>query len=351
MVAPVLDIGGRMVGIGHPCFVIAEAGVNHNGDPAMAKRLIDAAAEAGADAVKFQTFSADRLVTPEAPKAEYQKRAGQEGDDQYAMLKVLELSDENFRELADYCADRDILFLSTPFDEQSADFLEGLGVAAFKIPSGELTNHPFLAHVASKGRPIILSTGMSVMDEVTEAVQKIRDNGDPQLALLHCVSSYPADPADCNLRAMHSLSDAFNVPVGFSDHTLGISVSLAAVALGACVIEKHFTLDRNLPGPDHAASALPEELASLVRGIRRVEAALGDGSKVPTASERDVASVARKSLVANEDLASGTVLERSMVAVRRPGTGMPPSALNDILGRTLARDISRFTLLSEEMFR
>lgn len=346
---PPFDIAGRDIGPGHPCFLIAEAGVNHNGDIELARRLVDAAAEAGADAVKFQTFSADRLATAAAPQADYQKRNTGMEESQYSMLKRLELSEEAHRELLRHCRERGILFLSSPFDEESAEFLEALGVAAFKIPSGEITNTPFLAHVARKGKPLIVSTGMSTLDEVRAAVAAIRQAGYPPLALLHCVSSYPAAPEDVNLRAMAALRHAFDVPVGYSDHTDGIEIALAAVALGACIIEKHFTLDRSLPGPDHKASLEPAELASLAATIRRVEAALGDGVKRPAQREENTAMAARKSLVAARDLAAGSILQREDLAIRRPGTGLPPGRLESVVGRRLLRPAAAGTVLTEDL--
>ncbi len=349
MSAPGISIGARRVGPDQPCFVIAEAGVNHNGDLELARRLVDAAAEAGADAVKFQTFSADRLATAAAPQADYQRRNTGIEESQRAMLHRLELTAEAHRELMARCRERGILFLSSPFDEDSADFLEELGVPAFKIPSGELTNVPFLAHVARKGRPLIVSTGMATLDEVRQAVETIRQAGSPPLALLHCVSSYPAQPADVNLRAMATLREAFAAPVGFSDHTDGVEIALAAVALGACIIEKHFTLDRNLPGPDHKASLEPAELTSLAAAIRRVEAALGDGVKRPAKCEADAARVARKSLVAARDLSAGSVLRREDLAIRRPGTGLPPSALARVVGMLAKEDIAAGTILTDPM--
>jgi N,N'-diacetyllegionaminate synthase len=341
-------IGGRAVGRGHPCFVIAEAGVNHNGDPALAHRLIDVAADSGADAVKFQTFRAEALVTRSAPKAAYQRETTDAGESQLEMLRRLELSPELHTDLMRHCQERGILFLSTPFEEESADLLERLGVPAFKIPSGEITNLPFLAHVARKRLPMIVSTGMSTMDEVTAAVETIRSEECDQIALLHCVSAYPADPAEANLRAMETLSRKFSVPGGFSDHTEGNTVALASVALGASIVEKHFTLDRSLPGPDNRASIGPDELAALVSGIRVVESALGDGAKLRTEGERDTARVARKSLVAAVDISAGTVLTRDLIAIRRPGTGLAPDRLESVLGRHLKVDLPEGTPISPE---
>lgn len=334
-----IRIGDRWVGPGHPCFIIAEAGVNHNGDLDLARRLVDAAAAAGADAVKFQTFRAERVVSRGAPKAEYQKATTSPDESQLEMLRRLELSPEAHRELAGYARERGILFLSTPHDQESIDLLADLGVPAFKVGSGDLTNLPYLRHLARKGRPILLSTGMATLGEVEEALAVIFAEGNREVVLLHAVSSYPAPPEDCNLRAMGTLAAAFRVPVGFSDHTLGLEVALAAVALGACVIEKHLTLDRSLPGPDHKASLEPEEFRAMVEGIRRVERALGDGVKRPAPSEENTRVVARKSLVAATEIPPGTRIRPEMVAVKRPGTGLPPRCLDAILGRETRRGI------------
>lgn len=336
---PAFSIAGRAVGPGHPCFVIAEAGVNHNGSLATALALVDAAAEAGADAVKFQTFSAARLVTSGAPKAEYQVRGTGAGEDQQAMLKALEMDEAMHLALLERCRGKGILFLSSPFEEGAADLLERLDVAAFKLPSGEITNLPFLAHVARKGRPVILSTGMADLGEVERALAILRESGNPPVALLHCVSAYPTSPADANLRAMATLAGAFQVPVGYSDHTTGLEVPLAAVALGACILEKHITLDRSLPGPDQAASLEPEGLRALVAGVRTVEAALGHGRKEPAPCERNTAEVARKSLVAAMPLPAGTVLTPRHLVLMRPGNGLGASLLPMLIGRTVVRDL------------
>ncbi len=345
-----VKISDRKIGPNHPCFVIAEAGVNHNGDINIAKQLIDVAVKARVDAVKFQTFTAEKVVSLTAPKAEYQLRTTDETESQYAMLKRLELSIQMHKQLFAYCEDREILFLSTPFDEDSVDFLESLGVAAFKVSSGEITNQPLLVHIATKKKPIILSTGMSSLVDVAQAVKIIREAGNQKLVLLHCVSNYPADPKDVNLRAMETMATAFQLPVGFSDHTLGVEVSLAAVALGARVIEKHFTLNRKMPGPDHRASLEPEGLRKLVKGIRIVESALGNGRKEPAQSESNTAAVARRSLVAVRDLKAGEVLTAEDIAVRRPGTGMPPAMISFVVGLTLKTDVTAGSVLSREVF-
>jgi sialic acid synthase SpsE len=263
----------------------------------------------------------------------------------------LELSAEEHRVLEARCRKRGILFLSTAFDEAGADFLDSLGVPAFKIASGDLTNHPFLSHVARKGKPVILSTGMATLAEVGEAVRVLRRTGNRKLVLLHCVSAYPTNPADVNLRAMDTLRRRFRVPTGYSDHTEALSVPLAAAALGAAVIEKHFTLDRSLPGPDQRMSIEPEELAAFVRGVREVEASLGDGVKRPAAVERETAAVARRSLAAARDLSSGERLDRSALAVLRPGTGLPPRLLPALLGRRLNRNVMAGTLLRRGWLR
>ena len=348
MVAPV-EIAGRKVGPGQPCFIIAEAGVNHNGSLEMAYRLVDEAKKAGADAVKFQSFKAERLAGARAPKARYQEEATPKGESQREMLRRMELSPEDHRKLFGYASERGILFLSSPFDEESANLLYRLGVAAFKIPSGELTNLPLLTCVCRFERPILLSTGMSTLEEVEMAVAAIRAIHHEGLALLHCVSAYPAPFSEANLRAMETMRDSFQLPVGYSDHTEGLSVALAAAALGACVIEKHLTLDRALPGPDHRSSLEPKEFALLTRGIREVEMALGDGRKEPRPCEEEIAAVARKSLVAARDIPKGTPLTKELIAVQRPGTGLPPSMHDQVIGRKARRDVREGTVLTLEM--
>jgi N,N'-diacetyllegionaminate synthase len=315
----------------------------------MARKLIDVAARAGVDVVKFQTFKAEEAISPQAPKAAYQMENTSGGESQLDMVKRLELPFEAFKDLAAYARQRGILFMSTPFDDQSIDFLADMGVPAFKVPSGEIVNLPFLVRIGSKGRPMIVSTGMATLGEVDIALRTIYAAGQHSVALLQCVSTYPAIPSDINLRAMQTMVAAFDVPVGYSDHTLGPEVSLAAVALGACILEKHFTLDRTLPGPDHPASLEPDELASLVRGIRVVEAALGHGRKVPAASEASTAAVARKSLVAACDIPAGALLTDGLIAVRRPGTGILPALKEYILGRRAKITIPAGTVIRLEM--
>ncbi|MFC1735414.1 N-acetylneuraminate synthase, partial [Candidatus Hydrogenedentota bacterium] len=308
-----VNIANHSVGPGHPCLIIAEAGVNHNGDTEMALRLVGAAADAKADVVKFQTFKGEKLASAEAPKAAYQLQQTDQEESQQEMLRRLELTPAMHEAIRERCNERGVVFASTPFEEHSADYLNEFGMAFFKIPSGEVNNFPFLEHVAKMGKPIILSTGMSSMDEVKAAVEAIRSAGNDDLVLLHCVSNYPADPTDANLLAMKTMTETFDLPVGFSDHTMGMEVSFAAVALGASVIEKHFTLDRTLPGPDHKASLEPEELASWVAGIRKIESALGDGRKRVVANEANTLKVIRKSLVAARDIESGAIIEADMI--------------------------------------
>ena len=345
-----IEIARRRIGAGYPCLIIAEAGVNHNGDIQLAKRLVDVAAEAGADAVKFQTFKADQVVSAAAPKAEYQLQTTDASESQLEMLRRLELSPKAHRELQTYCRERGVLFMSTPFDEESADFLEELDVPVFKIASAEITNWPFLEYVARKRKPIVLSTGMSYLSEVDEAVRVIRKAGCDQLILLHCVSNYPTDPVDANLRAIQTMATSFQVPVGYSDHTFGIEVALAAVALGACMIEKHFTLDRNLPGPDHRASLEPTELKSFIRAIRNVERALGDGVKQPMDSELVNRPIARRSIVAQCRIPKGAVVTHDMIAIKRPGTGIEPRFYDRIVGKRVQLDVEEDEILQWEMF-
>ncbi len=343
-----INISGRSVGAGQPCFVIAEAGVNHNGDIEIAKRLVDVAADAGADAVKFQTFKAELVVSAGAPMAEYQRETVGDAQSQIAMLRPLELSREEHVELAEHCTQRGILFLSSPFDEGSVDMLDEMGMPVFKVASGEINNWPLLRRIAGKGKPIIMSTGMADMGEVAAALRMIRDAGNEEVVLLHCVSNYPADPADANLRAMGAMEAAFNVPIGYSDHTEGVDVSLAAVALGACVIEKHFTLDKGMPGPDHAMSIDPQELKQLVDGVRTVTAALGSGTKETRPSEFIMRDIVRRSIVPTRDLEVGDVLDASLLKTVRPGTGLPPEMLDQVIGKRIKRRIPADQMLTLE---
>lgn len=340
-------IDGRPVGGNNAVFVIAEAGVNHNGELSLAEQLVDAAAAAGADAVKFQTFRTGALVTRTAARADYQTVNTGESGSQYQMLQSLELGPEAHFRLKEQAEARGLVFLSTPFDRESLDFLvHTLGLSALKLGSGEVTNLPLISAAGASGLPTVLSTGMSTAAEVIEAVRAFRLAGGQELALLQCVTSYPADPADANLRAMQTLATLTELPIGYSDHCLGNAVALAAAALGACIVEKHFTLDRNLPGPDHVASATPEELAQLVRDIKVVQAALGNGVKEPSAAERENMPVARKSLVTTCDLPAGTVLTDRLLTAKRPGTGISPARLDGVLGRKLRRSVPADTVLA-----
>lgn len=327
--------------------IIAEAGVNHNGDMALAKQLIDAAAAAGADLVKFQTFNANRLVTRSARKAEYQVEATGAAESQHEMLRRLELSEAMHHELIAHCATRNIEFFSTGFDLESIDMLLGFGQQLFKIPSGEITNLPYLRHVASTGKPLILSTGMATLGDIEAAIEALEQGGAPrsELTVLHCTTEYPTPMGEVNLRAMQSIGTAFGVATGYSDHTPGIEVAIAAVAMGATVIEKHFTLDRNLPGPDHQASLEPHELKAMVSAIRNIEIALGDGVKRLTPSEARNKPVARKSLVASAPIKAGEAFGAHNMTAKRPGTGISPMRFDDVAGRTAKRDFAEDELI------
>ena len=322
------------------CLIIAEAGVNHNGDLALAKRLVDIAAKAGADLVKFQTFSAGRLATQNAPKADYQTRTTDQAQSQLAMLRQLELSEAMHETLIAHCRARGIGFFSTGFDIPSLDFLASLGAERFKIPSGEITNLPYLRHVGAFGKPLIISTGMATLGEIEAALDAVEAAGTPRarITVLHCNTEYPTPMGDVNLRAMVTIREAFGVAVGYSDHTPGIEVPIAAVALGATVIEKHLTLDRNLPGPDHKASLEPDEFAAMVRAIRNIEQALGDGIKRPSPSEAKNKPIARKSLVAARPIQVGEPFTPENVTAKRPGTGISPMRWDEVMGRVAGRD-------------
>lgn len=317
--------------------IIAEAGVNHNGDLALAYRLADVAKAAGADIIKFQTYLPEKLVTEDAPLAEYQEKSEGAEESQYAMLKRLALSFEEFRSLSDYCKKIGIEFLSTPFDLESIDFLAGLGMNIWKIPSGEATNLPYLERIAACGGEVILSTGMCTIKEVEAAVDIFKNAPTEHLTLLHCTTAYPAPKESINLRAMTTLGEHFSLPVGYSDHTEGLSAALAAVAMGATVIEKHFTLDKNMQGPDHKASLDPAELTALVREIRALEQMLGNGEKIPTALELQNAAVARKSIVAAGDIAAGAVFTEENLTTKRPADGISPMRWHDLIGKVALR--------------
>ena len=322
--------------------VIAEAGVNHNGDINLAKQLVDVAADSGADYVKFQTFNAERIVTKTADKAEYQKQSSDSSESQFEMLKRLELSVEMHLELIEHCEHRSIKFLSTGFDIQSVDLLVGLGLSLIKIPSGEITNLPFLRYIGSLGLPVILSSGMSTMKEIADALLILEQTGLPraQITVLHCTTEYPTPMDEVNLRAMNSIRNTLGVAVGYSDHTLGIEVSVAAVALGASVIEKHFTIDRALPGPDHKASLEPDELFAMVKAIRNIEVALGSDVKEPTISEIKNIRIARKSILAGRKIEIGEILSASNLVIKRPGDGVSPMHWDHLIGQIASREYS-----------
>lgn len=344
-----IQIAEKLIGGSHPCFIIAEAGVNHNGNVDLAKQLIDAAAKAGADAVKFQTFKAEDIVTCEAEKAEYQKNPTCHDESQYDMIKKLELDEKDFRVLSQYSKEIGIIFLSTPFSTRSVDFLEEIDVPAYKIASGEITNIPLLEHIARKGKPIILSTGMSTMEEIDEALKAIREAGGEKVVLLHCITSYPVRTEEINLKMIETLRKAFKIPVGLSDHTLGITVSIAAAALEACIIEKHFTLDRNLPGPDHKASLEPAELMEMIKAVRDVDKAMGSGIKHLTAEEEKIKLVARRSIVAGTDIPKGATMTEDMLDLKRPGTGIGPNYLKQIVGKKAKTEIPKDFLLTWDL--
>ncbi len=320
--------------------IIAEAGVNHNGDLELAKKLIDVAAEAGVDYVKFQTFKADKIVTQSAEKAQYQKNATSTTESQYEMLKKLELTDAMHHELFKYCQKSSVQFLSTGFDIESVDFLLSLGQQLIKVPSGEITNLPYLRHVGSCQLPVIMSTGMSTMEEIGDALSVLTSTGltKDMITVLHCTTEYPTPMEEVNLRAMRTINEKFGVAIGYSDHTVGIEVSVGAVALGASVIEKHFTLDRTLPGPDHKASLSPNELHALVIGIRNLEIALGSSKKTPTASEIANLLVVRKSIVASRNIEIGEVFSEINITTKRPGTGITPMKWDHLIGSKAIRN-------------
>jgi N,N'-diacetyllegionaminate synthase len=329
-------------------YIMAEAGVNHNGSLNIAKKLVDTAVSCGVDGVKFQTFKAENMVTRQAQKARYQIENGAKGDNQLEMMKRLELSFEKFKELHAYCKTAKTDFVSTPFDMESIEFLTTLDMPFWKIPSGEITNYPCLVALAHTGKPVMLSTGMSTLCEVEEAVCLIRKHGSGPITLLHCNTQYPTLPEDANLLAMRTMSDAFGLPVGYSDHTEGIAIALAAVALGACVIEKHFTLDKNMEGPDHRASLNPVELRDMVTGIRKIEMAMGTGIKSPTESEKTNIIVARKSIVAARSIKKGEFLTPEKLTAKRPANGISPMKWTRIIGKKAKRDYLEDEIIEDE---
>ena len=337
--------------MGGSTIIIAEAGVNHNGDINLAKKLIDAASDAGVDYVKFQTFIAKKLVSKSARKADYQLENTKKGSEsQLLMLQRLELGEQKHHELLEYCKHKNIKFLSTGFDLESLDFLNELGIDRFKIPSGEITNLPYLRKIASFRKPVILSTGMAHMVEISEAFEILLKGGIPKedVTVLHCNTEYPTPITDVNLRAMNTIGDKLGVAVGYSDHTLGIEVPIAAVALGASVIEKHFTLDNRMEGPDHKASLEPSDLKTMVSAIRNIEAALGHGRKEPSESERKNRDIARKSIMASTSIKKGDFFTEKNITVKRPGTGISPMKWDKILGSVARKDYSEDEMICEE---
>jgi N,N'-diacetyllegionaminate synthase len=344
-----ITIADKKIGDNQPCFIIAEAGVNHNGDIAIAMQLIDAAVEAGADAIKFQTFNADLLVTPKAEKARYQKKSTSAGESQYQMIKRLELPPQVFKKLSDYAKKKGIIFFSSPFDTGSVDVLERITVPVYKIPSGEITNLPLLTYIAKKGKPIILSTGMATFEEIDDAITTIHEEDVEDIILLYCVTSYPAKMESLDLTVISSLKERYHLPVGFSDHTTGIIAAIAARTLNACVIEKHFTLNKKMSGPDHQASVDPKGLKKLIRAIRNVESALGNGMKKISREEDEIKAITRKSLVAAMNIPAGAIITDTMIDLKRPGSGLAPKYKIKIIGRKSNRPIKKNELFAWDM--
>lgn len=326
-------------------FIIAEAGINHNGDIENAKRLICEAKNAGADAVKFQTFKSEKVISKFAQKAEYQKQTTGKDETQLDMVRKLELPYNDFILLKKYCDKLGIIFMSTPFDLESIDFLDRLNLDIFKVPSGEITNLPYLLKIGKLKKKVILSTGMSTLNEINVAVKVLNDNGTHKITLLHCNTEYPTPYEDVNLQAMLTIKDTFNLEVGYSDHTLGVEIPIAAAAMGASVIEKHFTLDRNMEGPDHKASLEPDELKAMVRAIRNVEVALGNGVKKPSKSEMRNMTIARKSIIAKRNIKKGEVFTEENLTVKRPGNGISPMRWYEIIGKSAIRDFEEDELI------
>lgn len=339
----------RSVGAGHPAFVIAEAGVNHNGNVALAKQLIRAAKQTGADCVKFQTFKAERVVTQTAPKAHYQLGTTDPQESQLAMLRSLELDLSAYEDLLALCQRENILLLSTPYNREDVDFLDELGIPAFKLASIHIAEPEFLQYVARKGKPLIVSTGMATLAEVDEAVRAVRTTGNEQIVVLQCTTNYPSRLEDANLRAMVTMGQALDVAVGYSDHTQTHTACIAAIALGACVIEKHFTLDQSLPGPDQSSSSNPAEFEQLVRQIREAETALGSGRKEPCEAERANTVGMRRSVVAQSSIAKGTTITADLLTYKRPATGISPTRVSELLGQTATCDIAEGEMLTWAM--
>jgi len=343
-----MRIGKRSIGKNQSVFIIAEAGVNHNGRLDIAKKLVDVAKIAGADAIKFQTFKAENLVTNNAEMADYQIENTKEKKSQFDMLKNLELAYDDFKVLKKYCDQKEIIFLSTPHTFDAIDFLDDL-VPAYKIGSGDLTNSPALKIIAKKGKPVILGTGMSTLHEVKLAIDAIKSQGNEQIIIMHCTTNYPSTPEEVNLRAMVTMQKEFDIVVGYSDHTLGTMTAAIATALGAKVIEKHFTLDKNLPGPDHKASIEPDELTKMIKEIRSVEKILGNSTKEPTESEKKIMKLVRKSIVAGQDIDKGSVINENMIVIKRPGTGVSPTNLHKIVGKKAKKNILKDKIFQLDM--
>lgn len=326
-------------------YIIAEAGVNHNGSIEIAKKMVDSAKKSGADCIKFQTFISENIVSKNAVKAEYQKQHTYSDENQLDMLKKLELTFNEFVELSEYCKLKEIEFLSTGFDFDSIDFLNSLGMKKWKIPSGDITNLPYLIKIAELNKPVILSTGMCTMEDITAAINLLKRNGSGEITVLHCTTEYPTPYEDVNLTAMNTIKNEFDMPVGYSDHTKGIEIPIAAVALGATVIEKHFTLDVNMEGPDHKASLEPDELKAMVTAIRNIETAMGTGVKKPAESEKKNMAIARKSIIANCIIKKGEIFTEENLTVKRPGNGLSPMEWFEIIGKPAIRKFEKDELI------
>ncbi len=345
MMKKILNIGDRRVGDGEPVFIIAEAGVNHNGDMNLAKKLIDAAIDAGADAVKFQSYKTEKIITPSAPAAEYHIRASDRDESWFQLLKRLELAEDDHQNILSYCQKGGIIFLSTPYDEESADFLNSINMPAFKIASTDMNNIPLLQHVARYQKPILLSTGMSTMEEIGESVEAVRGEGNLQIILLQCTANYPPSPEDANLNVIATLRLEFELLVGYSDHLACSQAAIAAVAKGICLYEAHFTLDRNMPGPDQKSSLEPQELKQIIKDIRLTQKLLGSSTKKITPSEQETRTKLRKSIVAVQDIKLGDRFTQDNIGIKRPGVGLTPSQYFKLLGKKVKRNIAKDELI------
>ena len=341
-----ISINGKKIGKNTPIFLIAEAGVNHNGDLTLAKKMIDIAAKADVDAVKFQTFKTEKLMLKSTPKVSYQKKATNNKENFFEMIKKYEFTFEQFREIKDYCLNKELIFLSTPFDEDSVNFLENLEISAYKIGSGDLNNFPLLKLICSKKKPILLSTGMANLDEVRDSIEYIKKNGIKEIVVFQCTTNYPAASEEINLNVLDTYKKEFpDILIGFSDHSLGFEASIGAAAKGVKVIEKHFTIDKNLDGPDHKASLNPEELKAWVKSIRILEKSLGSSQKGPSKAELDIAKIARKSIVTIKDVKEGDILSEKNIGVKRPGHGISPVKFEIIIGKKVNKDIPKDSLI------